>query len=407
MKQPFKKKEGTRTSGLSAWKSKNGLSVSDGENPSIKASNANKPYTWLIMPKAFQEATQLPGIPEGFVVSVMGHSNVGKTTLINHTIVAAQRQGLIPVIIDTENNFSFQYAAAMGFDAAPVYGDVTTEVVDPETGEITEGTKREIINWEGNFVYYNNVILCERFGDIDWAKGVRTKTKRKTAVVEDVAGAINELIDAQENEEICQGFLFVWDSVGSIGCFRELGTSTGGIGKMTNNMWTAGAISQSFSQIVNSRIPSSRKISSKYTNTLIYINKIWLDSSTGGQQPSVKPKGGASLGYSSRLTLLLGGKLTAGIKKLTATSKGFNYSYGIETKIRVEKNHLDAPYNTLREGNLIATDLGFIAPEDIDEYKKNHMSEILKKLNELSNGTETISENDVEFKTEEEDGASE
>ena len=41
--------------------------------------------------------------------------------------------------------------------------------------------------------------------------------------------------------------------------------------------------------------------------------------------------------YKARLEIVMGGKLTAGIKKLSATAKGAKYSYGIETKIRVEK----------------------------------------------------------------------
>lgn len=405
VKQAIKKKDGIKVNGLSAWKKKNGLSVNaDDENKEniINTSNANKPYTWIIMPKAFQEATQLPGLPENTVISVLGHSNVGKSTLLNHAIVSAQRMGLIPVIIDTENSFSFKYAQNMGFEAEPIYGDVTVEDVDIDTGEIVERTETQIINYEGNFIYYNNHILCERFGDIDYAKGVKTKTKRKIAVVEDVAACINELLDAQDNDEIQQGFLFVWDSVGSIGCFKEY-NSSGTLGvKSSNPMWTAGSISASFNTIVNDRIPSSRKITSKYNNTLLYVNKVWLDALTNPVGPAImRTKGGSALHYSCRLQILLGGQLTSGTKRLTATSKGFTYGYGIETKIKILKNHLDSPFNVVREDKMVATDLGFISPNDLDEYKKEHMGDILKELQALSKSNEEISENDVEFGIEE------
>ena len=122
-KQAIKKGAMTKRAGLNAFKEKVGLNASSGTvNTTI--SNANKTQTWIIMPKAYQEATKLPGIPENTVVSVIGHSNVGKSTLINHAIASAQKQGLIPVIIDTENSFSFQYAQNMGFKAEPIYGDV-------------------------------------------------------------------------------------------------------------------------------------------------------------------------------------------------------------------------------------------------------------------------------------------
>ena len=393
-KQAIKKGTTVKKKGLSAYKEKIGLNSSN-EKIISSVSNANKPQSWILMPKAIQEATKLPGVPENTVVSVLGHSNVGKTTLINHAIASAQRQGLIPVIIDTENAFSFQYAQNMGFKAEPIYGDVEVEEVDPETGEFTTHTENQIIHWDGDFIYYNNKLLCERFGDVDYAKGTRTKTKRKIAVVEDVAACINELLDAQDNGEIEQGFLFVWDSVGSIGCYKEFNSAAG---KIANPMWTAAAISAAFNDIVNNRIPSSRKTTSKYNNTFLYVNKVWMDSMTNPVGPAImQTKGGRSLKYSTRCEYLLGGQLTSGIKRLTATSKGFTYSYSIETKIKVLKNHLDAPHNVCYEGKLIATDIGFISPDDLELYKKEHISEILKELNRISEGKENFTAKDVEF----------
>ena len=153
-KQAIKKGAMTKRAGLSAFKEKVGLNSSIGTiNTTI--SNANKAQSWIIMPKAYQEATKLPGIPENTVVSVIGHSNVGKTTLINHAIASAQAQGSIPVIFDTENSFSFQYAQNMGFKAEPIYGDVEVEDVDPETGEITTHIENQIVHWDGDFIYYN------------------------------------------------------------------------------------------------------------------------------------------------------------------------------------------------------------------------------------------------------------
>lgn len=394
-KQVIKKGAGiAKRKGLSAFKEKVGLNGST-EDLITRVSNANKPQSWIIMPKAVQEAIKLPGVPECTVTSVIGHSNVGKSTFINHALVSAQRQGNIPVIIDTENAFSFQYAVSMGFQAEPIYGDVVVEEVDPETGEIVEHVENQIVHWDGDFIYYNNHLLCERFGYNDYSKGTKTKTKRKLAVVEDVAACINELLDAQDNGEIEQGLLFVWDSVGSIGCYKEFNS---GVGKVGNPMWTAAAISAAFNDIVNNRIPSSRKVTSKYNNTMLYVNKVWMDSMTNPVGPAImQTKGGKSLKYATRCEILLGGQLTSGIKRLTATSKGFTYSYGIETKIKVLKNHLDAPHNVTYEGNMIATDTGFVAPDDLDDFKKEHIGKILKELSNLSNGKVTITEKDIEF----------
>lgn len=400
-KQAIKKGAGIKKKGLASWKQSTGMDAENAKTVS-SVSNANKPQEWFIMPKAFQNGLHIPGLPMDTVISVIGHSNSGKSTLVNHAIVAAQRQGYIPVIIDTENSFSFQYAMAMGFEAEPVYGKVEVEEVDPETGEITTRKEEQVVHWEGNFVYYNNRLLCERFGDNNYAKGTKEKTKRKIAVIEDVAMAINELLDAQDSGEIDQGFLFVWDSVGSIGCYKEYAN-----GKLGNPMWTAAAMGPAFNMIVNDRIPSSRKVSSPYNNTFLYVNRVWLDNTTNPVgPPSLQTRGGKTLKWSVRMEILMGGQLTAGIKRLTATAKGLNYSYGIETKIKVLKNHLDAPHNVCYEGKLVASDIGFIDIEDLEDYKKNHISVILKQLNEAGNGAVSVTEGDVQF-VEEDAGDSE
>ena len=155
-KQPLKKKLVTGSSFAEYKKMKNFSST--------KASSADKELEWLVMPQAYQDVLKLPGIPMGYITTVLGHSNTGKSTLINHAIVAAQKRGVIPVIYDTENNFDFTYARDMGMDATPIYGDV----VDEETGEV----KNAIIDWEGEFLYFNNKKLAELYGIHNHLKGV-------------------------------------------------------------------------------------------------------------------------------------------------------------------------------------------------------------------------------------------
>ena len=168
-------------------------------------------------------------------------------------------------------------------------------------------------------------------------------------------------------------------------------------------MFDAGTISAAFQDIMDNKIPSSRKISSKYSNSMILINKVWLDGTTNPvAPPSLEMKGGKSITYRSRLIILLGGQLKASVKKLTAVSKGETYNYGIQTKIKVIKNQLPAPFNVTYEGEFVCTDIGIIgaSKEDMDEYRKNHVNDILKKLSEIaeSNGkTEKFDAIDLNF----------
>ena len=397
MKQAIKKGAGIKKKGISAWKEKVGLNVTAAN---LEVSNADKPMDWLVMPKAFQEATRLTGFPIGYVSMIGGFSDTGKTTILNHVLVSAQRQGFIPVIYDTENNIDWKYLTDMGFEATPVYGEIDVEHVDPETGEVTYTKENRIITYDGDFIYFNNNILAAKYGQYDYSTGKETKNKRKEAVIEDIAASMKELLDAQDNGEIDQGFVFVWDSIGSINSYKSYKSVT------NNNMFDAGSVSVAFSNILNNRIPSSRKMSSPYTNTMIAISKIWLDSMTAPMAaPTVKYKNGNTFFYACHgLIVHVGGALTSGTKKLKAVSKGATYRYGLETKIKVVKNHLPSPYNVTYEGNMICTAHGLIDKEELPQYQKEHISDMLAQLNEqLSKSNKTADIEDVVFTDEEEE----
>lgn len=397
MAQPLKKKDVKKKTTIGAFKAKLGLGNVD------MPSNADKPMEWLEMPKAFTDALKI-NIPQGYSTLICGHSDSGKSTIINHVIVAAQKQGLIPVIYDTENNFDFTYAKDMGMEAEPVYGDVEVEKVDPNTGEVTIELENRIVSYEGNFIYFNNAILASRYGMNDYSSGKQNPKPRKMAVIEDIAYSINELLNMQDDGEIENGFVFIWDSVGSISCYKSFKSSS------NNAMWDAAAISVAFNTILNDRIPRSRKVSSPYTNTFVAINKVWLDNTSNpmpGAPPSLSLKGGNSMYYSARLIILCGGQLKASTKKLTAITKGLTYKYAIQTKLKVLKNQLPNPWTVTYEGEVVCTPHGMISTDkdELENYRKTHISDILKNLNRLNaaNGIKgVIKEGDnIEFTEEE------
>lgn len=386
-KQAIKKGAGLRSSGLSAFKEKEGLIPTPGN---LAMANNDKPLTFILMPDAFQDALKIPGFAEGYCHVIAGFSDTGKTLIISHLIVSAQKMGLIPVIYDTENNMSWKLLQDLGFKCTPVYGDVEIEDVDTETGEVTVRKENQIIGYDGDFLYYNSNILAQKYGDWDYSANKSVSKRRKQAVLEDIAKSINELIDCQD--EIGCGFAFIWDSIGSISSYKSYSS------KSNNNMWDAGAISQAFSNIWNNLIPSSRKVSSKYTNTFVAVNKIWLDSTTSPVGlPTMRLKGGDAARYAAHgMILRVGGALTAGTKKLTAISKGATYRYGTISKVAVLKNHLPSPYNVTFENEIVCTPHGLIKKDDLADYQKAHISDILKELDNLKSG-DKITEKDIEF----------
>ena len=393
MKQPIKKKEFKKPS-ISSFKEKYGLTMKSDKD--LVKSVADKPTDFIPLPEAFSDAIKLPGIPKGYLTIVTGWSNTGKSTIKNCLIASCINNGIIPVIYETENNFDFQYAIDCGMKATPIYGDVEVEDVDEETGEISYHTENRIINYDGEFMYFDNKILAEMYGNRDYSTGKESKTKRKEAVLEDIAYSINDLLDAQDRGEIQQPLCFIWDSIGSIQSFKSLESKSG------NNMFDAGAISQSFSNIINNRIPSSKKVSEEYTNTFFCVNKIWNDSMNSmGGVPSIELKGGKTFFYGARLIIHLGGIGKASTKKLDATAKGAKYVYGITTKIRTTKNQLPTPWNVTYEGEMSCVHNGLLNPKVLDEYKKTYMKDILAKLEE--NGASGIDEADVTFNEEDTD----
>ena len=390
MKQAIKKKEVLKKPSAMDIMAKMGMKV-DVNN--LETSNADKPMDFIPLPEAFENAVKLPGIPQGYTTIITGWSNTGKSTMKNCIIASCINNGILPVIFETESNFDFSYAIDCGVKATPVYGDVDVEVVDEETGEIYLDKEKRIINYVGEFIYFDSKTLCAQYGDNDYSSGKKTKNKRKEAVLEDIAYAMNDIMDMQANGDIQQPICFIWDSIGSIGSFKSLSSKVG------NNMFDAGAISSAFNNILNSRIPMSRKVSEPYFNTFVCVNKIWNDSMNSAMGlPSIELKGGKTFFYGARLIMHLGGVSKAATKKLSATAKGQTYNYGIITKIKVTKNQLPMPYNITYEGEMACVHKGLCAPERIDEYKKVYMKNILENI-ASQNKTEKIeiNESDVSF----------
>ncbi len=389
MKQAVKKK--TSISSVQDIKSLLGLKPQGEEDLSMSV--ADKPMEFIPMPSAYVKATHLPGIPMGYMTIVTGWSNTGKSTIKNCLIASCINNGILPVIFETESNFDFKYAIDCGMKATPIYGTVETEVVDEETGEITVKTEQQIVNYEGDFLYYDTKILCNLYGNRDYSNGTETKKKRNVAVIEDIAYCINEILDLQDEGKIQRPICFIWDSVGSLTSYKSYASKVG------NNMFDAGALSVAFNTILNNRIPSSRRVDSPYSNTFFCVNKIWNDSMNAGTAGvSIELKGGKSFYYAARLILHVGGAKKASTTNLVAVAKGVTYNYGIQSKITVKKNQLPTPYNMTSESKIACVHNGLLALDEIDAYKKEFMPVILKQLQEQNENKDvTITESDMDF----------
>ena len=327
---------------LSAFKAKNNLSEG------VK----DKPLEWIKLGSAFHKATGMPGIPKGYVATVRGHSNTGKSTLLQMAATECQKMGILPIIIDTENAWSWERAKLTGMEF--------TEVVDEETGEV--------INYDGFFVYVNNDHLINNYG----LKYIKNADE---ATVEDVAEFCNDMLSQQNDGDIPFEICFLFDSIGTLNCRKTLESKT------NNNMWVAGAYSSAFKSLISHKIPSSRKENKKYTNTFIAVQKVWMAPSTmPGGQPTVKHSGGDFWWFNPRLIIHVGGHATNSLKNHTATSGGKTYILGTETKIAVVKCQLTFDGTPLSGNTIVSTPHGYIYKDDIATYKKEKREYILEKL---------------------------
>jgi len=356
-KKPIKKKAFDNK----AFKKNNGLDIVVKE----------KELSWIPLSDSFHEALKIPGLARGYFTSFRGYSNTGKSTAIYEAVAGAQKVGDLPVIMETEGNWSWEHARNIGVQFE--------EVIDESTGEV--------IDYEGDFVFMNGDDLMKRFQNVDYSNGkVGTKPLRYEPIIEDIARFMTELLDLQEKGELDRDLCFLWDSVGSLNGYQSV------MSKSSNNQWNAGSMETAFKSLTQHRLPSSRRMGKPYTNTFAVVQKIWLDN----MNTVIKHKGGEAFFYAPRVIVHFGGILTHSTVKLKATSGGEVYQFGIETKVRCEKNQVNG---VEEQGKLASTPHGYWNPSKIEEYKKEHRDYILKKLNSESADFVVVKE-EVEEKAE-------
>lgn len=313
---------------LSKFKEKKGFGA---ENAKYKA------QTWIPLNKAWQDIINLPGIPQGHITLLRGHSDTGKTTTLLECAAACQKAGILPVLIITEVKFSWQYAKAMGVEFE--------EVIDKETGEVT--------GYDGFFIYADR-------GNLN--------------TIEDVANFIGNLLDEQAKGNLPYDLCFLWDSIGSVPCEQSIQSNK------NNNQWNAGAMSTQFSGFINQKIILSRKEKSPYTNTMVCVNKVWVSPpETFMASPKLNNKGGEAMYFDATLVVNYGNIANSGVTKLKAVAGGKEFEWGKRTSISVDKCHLS---NVTGKGKIVMTPTGFIAVDDkvVDKYKKDHVGEWAAEL---------------------------
>ena len=292
---------------------------------------------------AFLDATGIPGPAMGHLNMFLGHSDTGKTTALIKSAIDAQKKGIVPVFIITEQKWNWDHAVLMGF------------------------------NRDSDYLFNSDFEYIEQITDF-----------------------INEVLDAQEKGDIESDLLFLWDSVGSVPCKM---TYEGKGGKQHN----ASVLADKIGMGLNQRISGSRRSDKKNTNTMIIVNQPWVelpDNPFG--QPKIKAKGGEAIWLNSTLVFLFGNQKGAGTTKISITKDKRKVKIATRTKISIMKNHVNGL--GYEDGRILVTAHDFMRGKDdteekrsIEDYKKEHGDYISNML-----GVNVTDATDVEVVTEDE-----
>jgi hypothetical protein len=304
---------------------------------SLKKSHSSKtkykPTQFFDIGEAFHKASGLPGPVMHNINMFLGHSNSSKTTALIGSAVSAIKQGYLPVFCITERKWSWDYCKKLGLDSEFITDEDGNEVVD------------------GMFLFNDDF-----------------------QTIEQVTDYVNELLDIQEKDgmpegpdgEPFKGYLFLWDSVGSIPCQM---TFEGKGGSMHN----ARVLADKIGMGLTSRITNSKRDDYPYDNTMVIVNQPWVelpDNPFG--QPKIKAKGGEAIWLNSALVFLFGNQKNSGISQLDATKDGRKVAFATKTKISILKNHVNGL--GYKDGKIIATPHGYIedTPNSIKQYKEDY-----------------------------------
>ncbi len=309
-----------------------------------KANIVQKEYKeqdWVNMSDAFKKVTKLPGIPVGHMVMNYGRSDVGKTTMLVEAGAKAIEQGILPILIITENKFSWDRAETMG-----LFEDEC--IVHPDVETIEEG-------WE---------ICVDVLNDLDSGKF------QEETGVSDV--------------------IFLWDSIGATPSKAELETakhnaealrkvreaaSNGKEIKDTSKhggmMVTAKVLKDKFARNLVHKINKTREKNCPYNATMLIVNHAYMaPPAMPGGVSTLKPNGGDAIFYASTLVFRMGGVMSNS-SQVTATKNGDTVSFAIKSALVVDKNHIT---NVAAKGKILCTDHGFIEDDAkvIKDYKENY-----------------------------------
>lgn len=268
---------------------------------------------WIPLSRAYQDTTQLPGIPMYGVTMVYGHPDSGKSTLALEAAKGAIDNDILPIFVNTEKKFNWGHALEMGISQEDmIYVDSIEEVED-----ITKFVRDRLKDQREGNLPTDILVIIDSIGN------VVSKAERE-AIEKEADGAI---------------------------------------------MKTAKVLTQQIHRVIEKQISATKRADFPYSASLLIVNHAY----EGTIANTLTPYGGKGITKAASLIVRMGGILSNSTK-VYATKEGVNVSFAIKTAIVVEKNHIT---NISVKDKILCTAHGFVrdTTADLNNYKKEHRSD--------------------------------
>ena len=273
-----------------------------------------KEAAYIVLADVLQEELELKGLPLGHVNMIYGKNNSGKTSLMLHAAAQAQKQGIVPVLIITENKLDWNRAEDMGFDAEDA-------------------------------IIYDNIM---------W--------------LEDMFSKISEVIHHVKTGELPYNVMIFVDSLMGAESKEsmDIDKKTGVLTKKHGKQKRASVISDYMPTIMG-LINRTRKTDFPNHVGLTIINQGYTNlPEFPGARAKFVANGGEKIWYPCSVVFLVKGK-----SKLKAVKDGKERGFGLVTKISTEKMHVNEIANS---GEFIICGAEILANKKgaVEDYKKRH-----------------------------------
>lgn len=242
-----------------------------------------KPLQYINMPKCFQEAIGLPGIPLGHSTMLYGLSDSGKTDVLLKIAREAVAQDILPILIITENKMEKARLELMGLK-------------DKE-----------------------NCIVVEHL-----------------TTLEDVYDYISMKATDIKNGKLKMNSMILWDSVAGTPSKDSFEIAKDGkITKKYGPQKNASTIGY-YNPIVMKIITATRQIDCDYSLGLFMLNQAYKNMPEfPGAPVTTVPNGGEKIWFPISLAV----EIKEG-KRIKITKDGRDLEIGLVSKLKVKKNHI-------------------------------------------------------------------